>query len=66
MQAPDVPENIQISFEKGLPVLVTAGDQSETDPLKIYKFLNLLAGKHGVGRLDIVESRFVGMKSRKC
>lgn len=59
--APDTPEEIIVDFEKGDAVAVN-GERME--PLGIMLKLNELAGKHGVGRLDIVENRFVGMKSR--
>jgi len=38
----------------------------ETDPVRLFEYLNTVAGQHGVGRIDIVENRFVGMKSRGC
>ena len=66
IQAPDNPDSIVISFQNGLPIAVVHDDKTITGSLKIYRFLNQIAGKHGVGRLDIVESRFVGMKSRGC
>ncbi len=60
-QAPDVPTYITIHFEKGVP---TAIDGVEMDGLKIVETLNEIGGKNGVGLLDIVENRLVGMKSR--
>jgi argininosuccinate synthase len=64
--APDEALEISIEFEKGLPVKVV--DKSTktiyTDPLESYLFLNKVAGENGVGRIDIVENRFVGIKSR--
>ena len=66
IQAPDNPDSIVISFQNGLPIAVVHDDKTITGSLEIYQFLNQIAGKHGVGRLDIVESRFVGMKSRGC
>jgi argininosuccinate synthase len=59
--APDTPEDIQIDYEEGNPVAV---DGKRMGPVDLLVHLNKLAGKHGVGRIDIVESRFVGMKSR--
>lgn len=59
--APDEPEEISIRFEKGDPVAVNGVALS---PAKLLAELNRLGGKHGVGRLDLVENRFVGMKSR--
>ena len=59
--APDTPEYVEISFEAGDAVSINGVVMS---PAKILIELNTLGGKHGVGRLDLVESRFVGMKSR--
>lgn len=60
-QAPDAPENVSISFVDGLPTAVNGENLS---PYPLVKKLNEIAGKHGVGLLDMVENRFVGMKSR--
>ena len=60
-QAPDVPTYITIHFEKGVP---TAIDGEEMKALAIVEKLNELGGKNGIGLLDIVENRLVGMKSR--
>ena len=59
--APDTPEEITVDFAAGNPVAVNGQAQS---PLEVMLTLNRLAGKHGVGRIDLVENRFVGMKSR--
>lgn len=59
--APDEPEEVTISFKKGDSVAV---NDVELSPAKLLAELNRLGGKHGVGRLDLVENRFVGMKSR--
>lgn len=59
--APDKPEVIDITFEKGNP---TAIDGEILTPANLLKKLNVLGGRHGIGRTDIVENRFVGMKSR--
>ncbi|MGQ0647405.1 MAG: argininosuccinate synthase [Gemmatimonadaceae bacterium] len=59
--APDAPELVTIGFEKGTPVTVN-GDA--LDPVSLVMLLNQLAGRHGVGRADIVEDRLIGMKSR--
>lgn len=59
--APDEPESIEITFEEGDPVAVNGEILS---PAALLKRLNGLGGKHGIGRADIVENRFVGMKSR--
>lgn len=60
-KAPDEPETISIDFNKGIPVAVNG---TELSPAALLAKLNSLAGKHGIGRVDIVENRFVGMKSR--
>ena len=59
--APDEPEIIEITFEQGNPVAINDENMS---PANFLKELNRLAGRHGIGRADIVENRFVGMKSR--
>lgn len=64
--APNEPEQIQIVFEKGLPVKVTVGSATHTDAVDVFLVLNALARKHGIGRVDIVENRFIGVKSRGC
>lgn len=66
-QAPDKPEYIEIEFEQGNAVaLKTEADAAakRLSPGQMMKALNKLGGKHGVGRVDMVENRFVGMKSR--
>ncbi len=60
-QAPETPTYVTIHFEKGIP---TSVDGVEMDGLKIVETLNEIGGKNGVGLLDIVENRLVGMKSR--
>eukprot|EP00879_Flechtneria_rotunda_P019648 GHRR01020645.1.p1 GENE.GHRR01020645.1~~GHRR01020645.1.p1 ORF type:complete len:359 (+),score=123.70 GHRR01020645.1:2421-3497(+) len=60
-QAPDKPTYIEIDFEKGDPVAL---DGAQLSPAAILTALNKVAGDNGIGRIDIVESRFVGMKSR--
>lgn len=60
-QAPDTPQYITITFEKGDPVAI---DGERMSPANLVMHLNKIAGKHGIGRLDMVENRFVGMKSR--
>jgi len=64
--APDAAETVRIEFAKGVPIKITnLGDGTEkTDSLEIFLYCNAIAGKHGVGRIDIVENRFVGIKSR--
>jgi argininosuccinate synthase len=60
-QAPDREEMISISFESGVPVGVNG---KKLTPAALVGELNTLGGKHGIGRIDVVENRFVGMKSR--
>ncbi|KAF5383548.1 hypothetical protein D9615_003743 [Tricholomella constricta] len=66
--APQTPERISIEFQAGLPVKITIPDQNKTitDAVEIFLALNALGRKHGVGRVDIVENRFIGVKSRGC
>lgn len=59
--APNEPEYIEIGFEKGDAVHINGQAMS---PANILTRLNIIGGKHGIGRLDLVEGRFVGMKSR--
>jgi argininosuccinate synthase len=61
--APDQPEDVTIGFEKGNPVSVNGKKMSA---VALLEELNRIGGKHGVGRVDLVENRFVGMKSRGC
>jgi len=60
-EAPEAPEVVEIEFQQGDPVAVNGEALSPADLLKA---LNRLGGRHGIGRADIVENRFVGMKSR--
>ncbi len=60
-KAPDAPEYAEIEFDKGNPVSLNGEPLS---PVAMMEQLNTLAGTHGVGRVDLVENRFVGMKSR--
>jgi argininosuccinate synthase len=60
-KAPNKPQYIEIDFNKGIPVKI---DGTKMSPFKIVEHLNIVGGKHGIGRVDIVENRFVGMKSR--
>ncbi len=66
LQTPDQADILVLEFEKGIPVKVTDRQtgKSENDALKIFEMLNTYGHKHGVGRLDMVENRFVGIKSR--
>ena len=60
-EAPDSAEVIEITFEQGDPIAVNG---EKLSPAALLKELNRLGGRHGIGRADIVENRFVGMKSR--
>lgn len=63
---PDEPEMVEISFKDGIPTKVVNKDDGteKDDPLELFTYLNKLGAKHGIGRLDMVENRFVGIKSR--
>ncbi len=60
-EAPDKPVYVEVGFKKGNPVSL---DGEELNALELFTRLNTIAGQHGVGRVDIVENRLVGMKSR--
>jgi len=60
-KAPDKPSFIEISYEKGNPVAI---NNKRLSPGKLLYILNALAGENGIGRIDIVENRYVGIKSR--
>ena len=66
MDAPDKETHISITFKDGIPVNVTNKDdgKSYSDPLELFTYLNKLGGDNGIGLLDMVENRFVGIKSR--
>jgi argininosuccinate synthase len=65
-KAPDAPATLSVSFHRGEPVrVVNPADGTDlSDPLSIFLYLNKVGGAHGVGRVDVVENRFVGIKSR--
>ncbi|KAF2357935.1 Argininosuccinate synthase, partial [Trinorchestia longiramus] len=64
-KAPDKPQLITINFDKGLPVsVVLEGKPKIEGDLEVFSAVNSAAAAHGVGRLDIVENRFLGLKSR--
>ncbi|KAM0755758.1 argininosuccinate synthetase [Meredithblackwellia eburnea MCA 4105] len=74
---PKTPERISITFTKGLPTSLLVHPEGTgpvaskegkeiTDPVEVFLTLNALARKHGIGRIDIVENRFIGVKSRGC
>ena len=66
MDAPDIETHISITFKDGIPVNVTNKDDgnSYSDPLELFIYLNKLGGTNGIGLLDMVENRYVGIKSR--
>src|SRR5207247_6342317 len=59
--APNTPEEVTLAFERGVPVAL---DGRRLGPVEMVTALNRIAGRHGVGRLDLVENRLVGIKSR--
>ena len=61
--APNKPETVEIDFEAGNPVAING---EKLGPVALLEKANALGGRHGIGRVDIVENRFVGMKSRGC
>jgi argininosuccinate synthase len=61
--SPDKPGEVTIGFEKGIPVSV---DGKRMKAVELLEALNCIGGEHGIGRIDLVENRFVGMKSRGC
>lgn len=64
--APNEADYLIITFKNGIPVSVTNKSDGKIykDPLELFSFLNEMGSKHGIGRLDMVENRFVGIKSR--
>ena len=60
--APDEPQVLEIEFENGVPVAL---DGKKFSPLDIIKECNKIAGLHGIGRIDIMEDRIIGLKSRE-
>ncbi|EGO53021.1 hypothetical protein GE21DRAFT_830 [Neurospora crassa] len=64
--APNTPQEFTIVFEKGIPVKVIVDGKETTGSVELFKLLNKIGHDHGVGRVDIVENRFIGLKSRGC
>jgi len=62
-EAADREEQVEIGFEKGVPISV---DGQTLDPVSLLELLNDIGGRNAVGRIDLVENRFVGIKSRGC
>ena len=63
-EAPDKPEEVTIGFEHGMPVSLNG--QPQSSGVALLEELNRIGGENGIGRIDLVENRFVGMKSRGC
>ncbi len=63
-EAPDSPRDVTIGFETGRPVSVDG--KKYASAVELLETLNRIGGEHGIGRIDLVENRFVGMKSRGC
>lgn len=64
LEAPDVPTKFSVTFKEGIPVkLEVEGGETVTGSLELFKALNDIAGRNGVGRIDIVESRLVPLSS---
>jgi argininosuccinate synthase len=63
MDAPGEPGEVTIAFESGIPVAVNGRKMSGVE---VVETLNAIGAEHGIGRIDLVENRFVGMKSRGC
>lgn len=61
--APDAEEEVQIAFERGTPIAVNG---QRLDPVSLVRSLNEIGGRNAIGRIDLVENRFVGIKSRGC
>ncbi len=66
LETADTPTEFSIHFKKGIPVKVVLPDQEATDSVALFKLLNKIGHDHGVGRIDIVETRLMGIKSRGC
>jgi len=60
-EAPDEPEVLEVSFDRGDPIAI---DGEKLSPAELLARLNVMGGRNGIGRVDLVENRFVGMKSR--
>lgn len=66
LKAPHKETKLVIEFKQGIPVKVIdkTNKVTETDPLKLFQYLNKVGGENGIGRVDLVENRFIGIKSR--
>ncbi|KAM3562620.1 hypothetical protein MY1884_001736 [Beauveria asiatica] len=66
IDAPNTPTEFSLTFEKGIPVKLKIAGETITGSLSIFKKLNDIGRDNGVGRVDLVESRFISLKSRGC
>jgi argininosuccinate synthase len=66
LNAPNEPTDITVEFKQGIPVKVVTPEKTYTDSVELFTALNKLGHTHGIGRIDIVENRFIGLKSRGC
>ncbi|RAP50218.1 MAG: argininosuccinate synthase [Methanosphaera sp. SHI613] len=62
IDAPDEPQIVKITFKNGEPVAI---DDEELDPVSLIRKANAIAGEHGIGRIDMIEDRIIGLKSRE-
>lgn len=66
IKAPGNPLDINITFDKGIPVRLQTPQGAFEDSVELFEKLNQIGKEHGIGRIDIVENRFIGLKSRGC
>lgn len=66
MDAPNEPEDITLHFEQGIPTKLVTSQKEYTEPVELFDTLNKIGYTHAIGRIDIVENRFIGLKSRGC
>ncbi|TQS37555.1 hypothetical protein Golomagni_01966, partial [Golovinomyces magnicellulatus] len=66
ISAPEEPEEFTLVFEKGLPKKIIHKQKTITNSVELFSEINAIARRHGIGRIDIVENRFIGIKSRGC
>ncbi|AGO12570.1 AaceriAER230Cp [[Ashbya] aceris (nom. inval.)] len=66
LQAPDEPEDVTVVFKEGIPTKLVYKDGEASEPLDIFLAASKVARRNGVGRIDIVENRYINLKSRGC
>ena len=66
LNAPDKPLDITLHFEQGIPTKLVTPGKEYTEPVQLFDALNKIGYEHAIGRIDIVENRFIGLKSRGC